>query len=146
MKIVNLLWVLPVVLLGGRISAAPIEVIVNGVSYDSLEAYRTSKIGPLKAKPAAAVMGPAPETKPSTPISGPTADKLDKIGYEKGVTKVIVDFRQDWNNPVPKFYVTNKDLEERLKALIEGREEPVMVVSGARKLRVMELETKPAAP
>ena len=143
-------------------SNQPVEVYIKGVRYESIEAYRFSK---TKAK---SIQGPASmeddqllraktrelglaynarnvktiALKPITSISPQTAQQWQTLGYEHGVGRVIIDFKQNWDNPVPKFTVSFDELEGRLRALAADRPEPVLLISNSNKLRVMALDRK----
>lgn len=134
MKSVNLLSILSVFVLGLSLLASvvlartPVEIFINGVHYESIEAYRA---GAKTEK----------ETdNPKVKSTNNDISKWDSIGYEHGMRMVLSDFRQDWDNPIPKFEVTAEDLEERIRALVEDRREPVLFISDSNKLRVMALK------
>ncbi len=110
-------------------AASSIDVFINGVHYPSIEAYHRSQVqGQIKDKD-------------HPLISTQTAGQLKSVGIEQGVGKVIVDFTQDWQNPMPKFVIAPHELEEHIKALVDGRKEPVLIVTGDNKLRVMGLKS-----
>ncbi|MBI4309723.1 MAG: hypothetical protein HY591_05280 [Candidatus Omnitrophica bacterium] len=67
---------------------------------------------------------------------------MQAISYEHALKRVAVDFKQDWDNPMPKFTIDPYELGDRLGALVDGRKEPVLVISDSKKLRVMALKDK----
>lgn len=99
----------------------PIEIYVNGTRYESIEAYKASAIVSLR----------------ETPLLTPqTRHALDHISLEYAIGRVMADFDQNWDNPVPKFTISTAQLEERLRALVADRTEPVLLILGPQKLRV----------
>jgi hypothetical protein len=159
MKIVNALWVLLLWVPLAWASPNPsVEIIIGGVHYASLQDYKDSLKHPQRFKGAASKEDEAflrTETKrlgigfdPKkvrtinlAPISQQTINRLESISYEHGVGRVMTDFQQNWDNPVPKFVIKDKDLEQRLEALADGRKEPVLIVSQAHKVRIVALDS-----
>ncbi len=110
---VGILWADPAV--GG------VEIYVNGQRYESIEAYKARAIVSLR----------------KTPLLTPqTRQALDDISLEYAIDRVMTDFDQNWENPVPQFTISTAQLEERLRALVADRPEPVLLIAGPRKLRV----------
>ena len=114
----------------------PVEVVINGTDYPSFEAYQAAKEHSRNAqKP-----DPAGHEKAAVPVAEAIGIKrLQAAGYEHGVKRVMTDFKQNWDNPAPKWIISPSELEERLGALVDGRKEPVLVVSESNKLRVTAL-------
>lgn len=136
------LWLAGVVLLffapGGYAAADKIEVFTNGGYYPSIEAYKASK--EPKSADVLKERVPSSVQKITQVISDATAKEWKMVGIEHGVGQVVVDFNQDWENPVPKFKIEPRDLQGRMESLLDGRKAPVLVVAGDNKLRVMELK------
>ncbi len=99
----------------------PIEIYANGARYESIDAYKAHTIVPLR------------KTSLLTPQ---TRHALDGISLEYAIGRVMADFDQNWENPVPKFTISSAQLEDRLRALVADRPEPVLLISGPQKLRV----------
>ena len=140
MKIVNL-YLLCFLFLPFAIAEteSSVEIYVKGVRYHSIEEYRYSKTQKQS--------GLAKSVQPSKPreiVVKPNASTGTKqwevIGYEHAIGRVMADFTQNWDNPHPKFNISSQDVENRLKALLDGRREPVLIVSGDKKLRVMSFK------
>ena len=115
-------------------AASEIEIFINGVRYPSIEAYRASKEPKAQEKVVRI-----------DPIKGETiteaaAKQWRLVGVEHAVGRVMVDFTQNWNDPLPKFKIEPRELEDRIKSLVDGRKAPVLIVSQDHKLRVMELK------
>ena len=145
MKTLTLFWAV-LILLAFPNPVFAIEIVVNGTSYTSIEAYKASKNGLPKAelKPYKPATAKTIELTPPAPISKSTAKTWKTIGYENSVKRVVADFEQNWDNPMPKFRIASDELEDRFKALLDGRTQPLMVVSEANKLRIMELDKNKA--
>ena len=135
--------------------AKPVEILINGVEYPSIEAYKASKAqvrniqGPASAQDEDFLRAKSKELgldfdpkkvktvtlKPE--ISPKVAAELKAVSYEGGVGQVKADFEQDWDNPMPKFTIDPYELGDRLGALVDSRKEPVLIISDSKKLRVM---------
>ncbi len=102
----------------------PIEIYANGARYESIDAYKAHTIVPLRKTPPLAGLTPQ------------TRHALDGISLEYAIGRVMADFDQNWENPVPKFTISSAQLEDRLRALVADRPEPVLLISGPQKLRV----------
>jgi hypothetical protein len=159
MNTVNVLLYLLLVPSALAWGAAPPEIYINGIRYASIQDYKAAQsrahqikgfASPddeefLRAKSKERGIHFDPKqvktiTLTPAPISPETAAKLERAGYEHGVSHVMTDFSQNWDNPVPKFTITSEEVEGRLRALVGDRREPVMIVSGNRKLRVIALQ------
>lgn len=134
MKGVNLLCLLCAVGLPCGMASAKgaVEIIVNGVQYGSIEAYKAAVNKPNTDKEAV-------KTVDNKLISAKTAKEWQRVGYEHGVEQVVSDFKQNWDDPAPKFTIASGELEERIRSLVQGRQGPVLFISGTHKLRVMAL-------
>ena len=102
-------------------AAGGVEIYVNGVWYESIEAYKASAIVSLRKTPL---------------LTSQTRQALDNISLEYAIGRVMADFDQNWENPVPKFTISTAELEDRLRALVADRPEPVLLIAGPQKLRV----------
>ncbi len=139
--------------------AGPVEVVVNGDRYPSLQAYQESKkyskhiilgaeagseADSLKAEALRlGVMYDPLKIKTITLVSTGEAlaiQRLVDLGVEKPMGQVVTDFHQNWDQATPNFTLAPEELEARLKSLVEGRKEPVLLMSGPNKLRVMSLK------
>ena len=139
--------------------ASPVEILIGGKAYSSLQEYRASKIkksiiiqGPVSdqdeqlQRAQSAQLGIAYDPKKVKTISIVSKaeqlakDKLKAGGIESKIGRVTADFEQNWDHPSPKFTITTKELEGRLKAELGGRSEPIILLSDYNKLRIMALE------
>ncbi len=102
----------------------PIEIYVNGARYGSIEAYKARAIVSLR------------ETPPLAGLTPQTRHALDDISLEYAIGRVMADFDQNWEDPVPKFTISTAQLEDRLRALVADRPELVLLIAGPQKLRV----------
>ena len=139
MKSVNLLCLFCLVAAPAG-AAKPVEVIIRGVRYASLEAYRAAAEN--KAEPmhkTVFIDDKGAKTVTLTPISEQTEKRLQKVGYEHSLSHMVVDFKQNWDDPMPKFAISPAELEERMRAVAGDRTEPVLIISDSNKLRVMAL-------
>ncbi len=99
----------------------PIEIYVNGVRYESIEAYKAH----------------AAVSSREIPVLTPqTRRTLDNISLEYAIGRVMADFDQSWESPVPQFTISSAELEDRLRALVADRPGPVLLIAGPQKLRV----------
>ena len=112
--------------------AHAIEVIIGGKTYASMEEYKLSQKSSSKA-----VVQSEP---PMDPATEQALKKLSSQSSEEKVSKITANFEQNWDNPSPKFKVETEQLAQRLEAIADDREEPVMVVSENGKLQVMLLD------
>ena len=110
------------------LAKTPIEVIIGGVSYASIEEYR--KAGKSKDIDA-------------NPKEEKAIKQLETASYEHSMNTVMTDFRQNWDDPIPKFTLKRDELAERMRALVGDRAEPVLVIAEPHKLRVMALKDAP---
>ena len=76
------------------------------------------------------------ETPPLAGLTPQTRQALDDISLEYAIGRVMADFDQNWENPVPGFTISTAQLEDRLRALAADRKEPVLLILGPQKLRV----------
>lgn len=104
--------------------AGGVEIYVNGVRYESIDAYKAHTMVSLRKTPPLAGLTPQ------------TRHTLDNISLEYAIGRVMADFDQNWENPVPKFTISAAQLEERLRALVADRPEPILLILGPQKLRV----------
>ncbi len=112
-------------LAAGLVQAAqPVEIYANGTRYDSMEAYKA-----LKKSPQDDV---ASETKVPAALEG--------ISLEQAIGRVMADFKQNWDDPTPKFTISTLELEDRIRALAADRKEPVLLISKPQKLTVAAYE------
>ncbi len=110
--------------------AKPIEIYVNGARYESVDDYKAHT--DYKAHAIVSLR----ETPPLAGLTPQTRHALDNISLEYAIGRVMADFGQNWENPVPKFTISAVQLEDRLRALVADRPEPVLLISGPKKLRV----------
>ncbi len=96
----------------------PIEVYANGQRYGSVDDYKAHT--PVQ----------------TSFLTLQTRHALDNISLEYAIGRVMADFDQNWENPVPKFTISAAQLEDRLRALVADRSEPVLLIAGPQKLRV----------
>jgi len=101
-----------------------IEIYADGARYGSIEAYKASAIVSLR------------ETPPLAGLTPQTRRALDDISLEYAIGRVMADFDQNWENPVPKFTISTAQLEDRLRALVADHRQPVLLIAGPQKLRV----------
>lgn len=135
------LWALPAQ------AEKPIEVVAGGVSYTSMEEYRNARTAKIahkrifkakdKVKPLKHLIKPAD---PKSAITPEISKRLRLMGYENGLNKVQIDFKQNWNQPGVRFIIPRDELEDRLKAVGEGRKEPLLFIADGKTVRVMALE------
>ena len=103
-----------------------VEIIVNGVRYQSIDAYKALKKG-----------GPHTIVLPQKPAVDPeTSRALDTISLEHGIGRVMADFNQNWDDPMPKFTISPTELEDHIRSLVEGRKGPVLLIAEPGKLKV----------
>ncbi len=102
----------------------PVEIYANGARYESIDSYKARTIVSLR------------ETPPLAGLTPQTRHALDNISLEYAIGRVMADFDQNWENPVPKFTISAAQLEDRLRALVADRSEPVLLIAGPQKLRV----------
>ncbi len=112
-------------------AAGPVEIIVRGVRYDSIQDYKTN------ADKAKSVKSQIIDLKPGEEKA---IKQLQVAGYEHGMNTVMTDFTQNWDDPMPKFMLKRDELAERMRALAGDRTEPVLVIAEPKKLRVMALK------
>jgi hypothetical protein len=108
----------------GILWAKPIEIYVNGARYESVDDYKAHAIVSLR------------ETPPLAGLTPQTRHALDNISLEYAIGRVMADFDQNWEDPVPKFTISAAQLEDCLRALVADRPEPVLLILGPQKLRV----------
>ena len=106
----------------------PIEVYVNGARYDSVEDYKALRKSP---------QDDVAKVKARTIVLAPDVSRaLDKISVEPAIGRVMADFKQNWDDPAPKFTISTAELEDRIRALVADRKEPVLLISQPQKLTV----------
>ncbi len=99
-------------------AAGGVEIYVNGQRYESVDDYKAHS--PVQ----------------TSFLTPQTRQALDDISLEYTIGRVMTDFNQNWENPVAQFTISTAQLEERLRALVADRPEPVLLIAGPRKLRV----------
>ena len=115
-------------------SYAAIEVYSGGKHFSSFEDYQNVD-QPVTAMP---VSNPAKEIKESAPVVlDPGQEKLSKISYNWAVDRVVVNFKQNWKNPKPRFIVGADELEYAIAQAMENQHEPTLLISDPKKLRIM---------
>ncbi len=138
MQTVNKLWLLLALMAGFAPHAGAVEVVVNGVQYPSMVAYKASK------ERGQTTAGLSAKTT-LTPVSSGIAKLLNSIGYEDSVKNVKDDFEQNRSIPTVEYRISANQLGDRLEELLDGRPDPLMVVAESNKLRVVELDGKPTS-
>ena len=107
-----------------RLSQGAVEIYSAGKHFDSLEAYKgTGSI--------------SPQTQQEAVILDPGQQGLNKISYNNGVHHVVVNFKQNWNNPKPRFIIGADELEYTIAEIMKNQREPTLLISDPKKLRIM---------
>ena len=140
--------------------AESVEIVAGGVKYPSMKAYKD--LGTdlktiygvasrqdeelLRSQSQALRIPFDSRTVKTVTLAGPTSINpetlraLEAIGQEGPLRQAVVDFKQSWENPVPEMTIDLGELEDRLEAVAADRQEPVLLISQANRIRVLSLK------
>jgi|GEM_PF-7089411 len=126
-------------LMASRAQAA-IEVYMAGKHFNSYEDYKQNQSMPLPEQ--LKLKGPILEPRRAPLISKEVRQKLDRVGYNKPVYHVVVDFQQNWKNPKPRFVTNADELQNAIRQSMETQQGPTLLISNPHKMRILSYSAR----
>jgi hypothetical protein len=109
-----------------------VEIYAKGHQYDSLQTYLTSKkLALFRAH--------------QKGLSDETRHKLYVLSIENGITGVLQDFYQAWDQSRLQtvFRISPDQLQNAIQQAVTASKDPKLLISQPGKVRIMELTSSP---